>query len=104
MAFTDLEIAEHGALIEQIFWSKRRPSREIRDQIREGQRFAGQNIEFFFVRPLFNQPDRTVEDSIAKVQFVRGRGSWRIFWKRADGKWHGHRPHPEAASLTEALQ
>ena len=45
-----------------------------------------------------------IEESLAKVQYVRSRGVWRLFWKRADGKWHGYPPHPEAASLAEALQ
>ena len=104
MAFTDLEIAEHTALIEQLLWSKHRPPLHLRDQMREGQRFTGHSIEFFYVRPLFNQPGKTVEESLAKVQFVRARRVWRLYWKRADGKWHGYHPFPEAPSLAEVLR
>lgn len=104
MAFTDLEIAGHTALIEQLFWAKRRPPLRSRDQIREGQRFDGHSIELFFVRPVFNDPSRHIEESIVKVQFVRSRGIWRIYWKRADGKWHSYQPFPEARSLADVLR
>jgi len=103
MAFTDIEIAGHTGLIEQLLWSVRRPPLHLRDQIREGQRFTGHAIEFFYVRPAFERPGEQVEESIAKVQFVRTRKVWRLYWKRADGKWHGYQPCLESPSLTAAL-
>lgn len=104
MAFTDLEIAEHLKVLEDSFWSRRRPPLHLRDQVREGQRFTDQSIELFIVRPAFNRPGEHIEEPIAKVQFVRSQGVWRIFWKRADGKWHGYRPCLQADSLAEALR
>ena len=86
------------------FWSRRRPPLHLRDQVREGQRIEDQTIELFIVRPAFNRPGETVESSIAKVQHVRSQGVWRIFWKRADGKWHGYPPSPDARSLAAALR
>ena len=47
MAFTDLEIAEHMKVLEDSFWSRRRPPLHLRDQIREGQRFTDRTIELF---------------------------------------------------------
>jgi hypothetical protein len=99
MAFTDLEIAEHMKVLEDSFWSRRRPPLHLRDKVREGQRFTGQAIELFIVRPAFNRPGAHTEESIAKVQRVRTQGVWRIFWKRADGKWHGYKPCPKAPTL-----
>ncbi|MDQ5979505.1 MAG: hypothetical protein QG602_2479 [Verrucomicrobiota bacterium] len=104
MAFTDIEFAEHTALIEKHFWSKHRPSLQIRDRMREGQRIDGQSIELFLVRPLHFDPTRHSEEAIAKLTFVRSSSTWRIFWQRADLKWHRYAPHPEAASLAEALR
>lgn len=104
MAFTDTEIAEHIGLVEDLSWSRRRPPLHLRDQVREGQRFTGHAIEFFLVRPAFNRPGEQVEEPIAKVQFVRARQVWRLFWKRADGKWHRYQPCPEADSLAAALR
>ena len=103
MAFTDSELAEHLKVIEGILWTRRRPPLNLRDKMREGQRVTGQAIEFFFLRPAFELPGELSESSIAKVQYVRTQNSWRIFWKRADGKWWAYKPHPEALTLADAL-
>ena len=104
MPFTDQEIAEYTALIEQQFWSRHRPPLHLRDKVLEGQRIEGYAIELFFVRPAFNRPGQTVEESIAKVRYVASRRVWRLFWKRADLKWHGYEPRRETKSLGAALQ
>lgn len=56
------------------------------------------------MRPLHFDPTRHTEEAIAKLTYVRTSRAWRIFWKRADGKWHRYVPHPEAASLAEGLR
>jgi hypothetical protein len=61
MAFTDKEIAEHTGTIEKLFWSHHRPPLRMRDQIREGQRFAGHYIELFYVRPAYTRPRQQVQ-------------------------------------------
>ena len=70
MAFTDVEIAEHLKVLEDSFWSRRRPPLHLRDQVREGQRFTDQSIELFIARPAFNRPGEHTEESIAKVQHM----------------------------------
>jgi Protein of unknown function (DUF3024) len=104
MAFTELEIAQHMKVLEDSLWTLRRPALHLRDRIREGQRFTDQSIELFFVRPAYNRPSEHIEESIAKVRFVRTQRVWRIFWKRADLKWHGYQPCPKAPTLTAALR
>ncbi len=104
MAFTDTEIAAHTATLEEQFWSRCRPPVHLRDQVREGQRFTGHAIELFLVRPAFNRPGEQIEEAIAKVQYVRTRNVWHLFWKRADLKWHRYEPCPEADSLAAALR
>jgi len=104
MAFTEEEIARYGALIEEVLWSKRRPPLHLRDKVREGQRIAGQEVELYLVRPFYRDPRKQVEESIAKTRYVKSRDVWRVFWKRADGKWHRYDPMPEVASLKEFLE
>jgi hypothetical protein len=104
MAFTEPERTEHLAVLEANFWKRRRPPLHLRDKVREGQRITGQSIELFFLRPAFERPGVSFEESIAKVQYVRTRNAWRIFWKRADGKWHAYKPHPETHTLAGALR
>jgi len=104
MPFTDLEIAGHTTLIEELFWSRRRPPLHLRDKVREGQRIDGTGIELFLVRPAFQRPGEWIEESIAKVRFIRSRDVWHLFWKRADLKWHRYQPCPEADSLGAVLR
>jgi hypothetical protein len=104
MPFNESEIAEHTALIEELFWSRRRPPLHLRDKIREGQRLEGFNIELFFARPSFFNPGQVIEEDIARIQWVRARRVWKLYWKRADLKWHSYRPHPVTATLAEALR
>ncbi len=103
MPFTETEIAEHTALIEERFWSRCRPPLRLRDQIREGQRFSNLAVELFFVRPAFERKGEFIEESIVKLRYVRKHKIWRIYWKRADLKWHSYQPCPEVGSLGEAL-
>ena len=104
MAFTDSEIAEHLKVLEDSFWSRRRPPLHLRDKVREGQRFTDQSIELFIARPAFNRPGEQTEESIAKVQHMPRLRVWRLFWKRADGHWHRYQPCPQTDSLADALR
>lgn len=47
MGFADNEIAEHLKVIEDTFWSRRRPPLHLRDKVREGQRFTDRTSEEF---------------------------------------------------------
>jgi hypothetical protein len=104
MAFSDAEIERYTDLIEKMIWAKRRPPLHLRDQIREGQRIAGHEIELFLMRPLFSDPTRQIDESIAKARYVQSRDVWQVFWKRADLKWHRYPPRPEVKSLEAFLQ
>jgi len=103
MAFTEQQISQYLETIENEFWAKRRPPLDLRDKIREGQRISGQSIELFFERPAFERPGKFIEESVAKICYVRTREVWEIYWQRADLKFHHYEPRPEVASLSEAL-
>ena len=104
MGFSDVEIAQYTELIEKLVWAKRRPPLALRDKVREGQRIEGYEIELFLVRPLFFDPAKKIENSIAKTRYVKSRSVWKVFWKRADMKWHRYAPRPEVKSLEAFLR
>lgn len=104
MAFSDTEIARYADEIEKWIWAKHRPPLHLRDQVREGQRIAGHEIELFLVRPHFSDPTQQIEESIAKTRYVKTRDVWQVFWKRADLKWHRYPPQPEVNSLEAFLK
>lgn len=104
MPFSDSEIQSIAAEIEDIIWSKHRPPLRLRDQVREGQRISGYAIELFFSRPLWDNRDEHIEESIAKIKYVKKHDHWRLYWQRADLKWHAYPKLPIANSLSQALQ
>jgi len=38
---------------------------------------------------------------VAKATFVRTQAVWRVFWQRADLKWHRYEPEPEVPRLED---
>jgi hypothetical protein len=92
MAFNNVGIARYAGLIEKLIWAKRWPPLHLRGKVREGQRIEGHEIELFLVRPMFSDPTREIEESIAKARYVKSRDVWQGFWKRADMKWHRYLP------------
>ncbi|MAS92735.1 MAG: hypothetical protein CMO55_06005 [Verrucomicrobiales bacterium] len=103
MAFTEEEVERILEVLEDEFWSKRRPPLHLRNKVREGQRIENQAVELYFERPAFRKPDTWIEESIVKIRYVRKTNRWKLYWMRADLKWHGYVPYPEAESLSEAL-
>jgi hypothetical protein len=104
MAFGDAEIVRYTDLIEKLIWAKRRPPLHLRGKVREGQRISGSEIELFMSRPSYSNPPTQVEESVAKVKYVRKRQTWQLFWKRADMKWRRYQTCSEVKSLEECLR
>ena len=102
MAFHDLERKRIentvGAFVEKL-----RPPPHIRPKLDFGFRVAGQSIELFEIRPQWDKPEIKHEHPFAKATFVRANGRWKIYWKRADLKWHGYEPVPEVSAVEEFL-
>ena len=103
MAFTELELARHQRDLEG-FMKRRRPPERIRDQLDFGYRIVGQSVELFEIRPDFREPTVKRETPFAKATFVRTKGHWRVFWRRADLRWHSYAPNAEVNSLSRFLE
>ncbi len=94
MDFSEFEQRRIEKLVDT-FLAKRRPPPDLRKQLDLGFRFEGQSLELFEIRPVWNDPSQYMESPVAKATFVKTRKIWRVFWHRADGKWHGYPPCPE---------
>lgn len=103
MPFTEHETTEILSHLEKEFWAHHRPPLHLREQVREGQRIENQSIELFLIRPAFQKKDEWTEDSIAKIRYIRSHNVWKIYWKRADTKWHPCQPNPQKQTLPAAL-
>ena len=85
------------------FVSKRRPPPEIRDKVDLRADIHGQTLTILSVRPAYNDPKRKVEHPVARARWVGTRQVWRLFWMRADLKWHSYTPLPESRSIATLL-
>lgn len=86
------------------FMTKRRPPAQIRSELDLAYRISGQSVEIFEIRPRWRgAPGETIEQPVAKATYVRTRRSWRVFWMRADLRWHAYSPVPIVATVEEFL-
>lgn len=79
----------------------RRPPPHIRPELDLGYRFVGQSIEIFETRPAFRRPDERIEHLIARATYVKSRDDWKIYWMRADRKWHRYEPQATVPTIDE---
>ncbi len=102
MAFDDLERKRIEKSV-TAFLAKRRPPPHIRPELDIDCRIAGQSLEVIEIRPQWNDPSVIREHAIAKATFVRTTSLWKVFWKRADLKWHAYEPNSTAKDAAEFL-
>ena len=103
MALSELE-AKRVEKLASNYIEKHRPPIHIRPKLDLGFRITNQSLELFEIRPRWDDPTKKMEESVAKTTFVKKSGTWKIFWKRADLKWHGYPPIPEVPTLEEFFE
>ena len=103
MALTELEIKRIEKAVEA-FMDKHRPKPDIREQLDLGYRIVGQSIELFEIRPYWRDPAKKIENPVAKATFVRTTATWKVFWQRADLKWHSYEPAPQVGTVEKFLE
>lgn len=102
MAFSEFEIKRYQKIV-GTFIEQRRPPEHLRDQVDLDFRIAGQSLVILERRPVWNDPQRMQEQPIAKATWVKQRGLWKVYWQRADLKWHPYPPDPLVPTLEEFL-
>jgi hypothetical protein len=102
MAFTTRQTADIESSMAE-FMTKRRPPEEIRDRLDLAWRIEGQSVVIYSIRPLWRDETRKIEEPAAKATYVRTTNRWKIYWMRADMKWHSYPLLPEAVFFDEFL-
>lgn len=100
MAFSELEIKRAEKIL-AAFVVRRGPPPEYYQEVQLCFRLLDAGVEIYEKRAVFQKPTQMVEIPIAKVQFVKSRGVWKVYWQRADMKWHIYQPQGEVKSLEE---
>lgn len=102
MALNDIEKKRIEKAV-NAFMEKFRPAPHIRLELDYGYKISDQSIELFEIRPQWDNPKIRHESPFAKATFVRTKGKWKVFWRRADLKWHIYPPLPEVRAIEDFL-
>ena len=102
MAISEFEIKRCERELQK-FMKTRRPPPDIRNKLDFGYRIENQSEELFEMHPRYDNPSDKLESSIAKTTYVKSKKIWKVFWMRADLKWHSYDPKPTVNSIEEFL-
>jgi hypothetical protein len=104
MAISEFETKRYERIV-GAFVDARRPPPHIRPELDLGYRVTGQSVEIFEIQPVWKgTPGEKMEHPVAKATYVKSRDIWRVFWQRADLKWHRYEPNAEVQSLDGFLE
>lgn len=103
MTLSDFESKRLHKLV-GAFVEARRPPPAMRSQIDLSFRITGQSVEIVEVRPAWQgHPGETTEQPVAKATYVKTQAMWRVYWQRADLKWHAYQPEPQVDNIERFL-
>ena len=100
MAFSEFERKRYERAA-QNYIDAHRPPVHIRNELDLGCRLQNQSVEIFEIRPLWRHPGEKVEQPVAKATYVKTDEIWKVYWQRADLKWHRYDPHSTVDSIDE---
>lgn len=100
MGLTEQQLKEVSTAGEQFLLAKR-PPKDMRHQLDLIFRVEGQSVLVYEIRPRWSNPSEIMEIAVAKTTFVKTSNHWKIFWMRANMKWHGYAPVPTVKTIEE---
>ena len=101
MAFTEIEIQKITKLVGEL--CRKRSPEHIREDLRCEYKIQHQDVIIFEVRPRWDNPSEETWTPCAKLKFIRSKNHWRLFWQRADMKWHKYGPIDSSQNLAKLL-
>ena len=83
----------------------KRPPIEIRSKLDIGFSYDNNTFEIFEIRPVYSSPDPNdyMKSSFAKFRYIKTQKVWKLYWKRASGKWVSYEPFPESSNLDDII-
>lgn len=101
-----LDITKSVAIIEMMenYIVKVRPRPEIRHQLDISYEIKDQSVILQEIRPAWKNPNEIQRFGYAKATFVKDKNIWKIYWQRADLKWHSYEPTPSVRQLSDFLK
>jgi len=86
------------------YLNEKRPPEEMRNELDLSYKIDGQSVIIYELRPRWDKPEEIIECPVAKTTFVHNREHWKIFWMRADLKWHSYKPKPFVKTIKDFVK
>lgn len=101
-----LDVTKSIDIIETMenYIAKVRPVPEIRNKLDLNYEIKDQSVILNEIRPAWNNPKKILTSGYAKATFVKNKNVWKIYWIRADNKWHRYTPKLEVKELKDFLK
>jgi len=102
MALSEVELKR----IEQtvgVFCGKRSPA-HLKDKLRLVYAVKGHEVVITERRPRWDNQTEWIETPVAKLKFIRSANKWRLYWIRADMKWHEYSGLSSSNRLEDLVQ
>ncbi len=102
MFFTDINLQKIKNEVGG-FCSRKTPA-HLKNKLRFDYEIEKQNVIIYEIRPVWNNPADFTKMPIAKLTYVNSRKIWKLYWKRANGKWDKYDPKESAKKLRTLVQ
>ena len=83
---------------------KRRPPENMRHQVDLAYRIDNQSVFIYELRCRWDRKDEFIESPIAKTTWVKAKNHWKVFWMRADLKWHLYKPKSSVSTIYDFIK
>ena len=100
MSLSEFEIKRIEKIV-GAFIENKRPPVHIRNQLDLGYSITGQSVEIFEIRPVWNSLEKRITLPVAKATYVKKSNIWKVYWQKADLKWNGYEPNPQAKTIEQ---
>ena len=97
MAFSEIELKKIEKLVGE--FCQNRVPKKIQNELRYGYRVEGQSIFVYEDRPRWDKPSEWLAVDFAKLLYIRRQHIWKLYWKRASGKWELYEPKGKSRHL-----
>ncbi len=101
MAFSEFELKYIENTVGTL--CRKRSPVHLRDKLRIVYVVKGHDVSMYEERPRWDNPRERTTSGIAKFKYIKKQKLWKLYWMRADLKWHLYGAFPESRRLEELV-
>jgi hypothetical protein len=102
MAFSERELRRIEQTVGEL--CRKRSPAHLKDKLGLEYSVKGNEVVIVERRPKWDDPNEWIESPVAKLKFVRSTNKWRLYWQRADLKWHEYPGQSSSDRISDLVQ